>query len=132
MTDTIETSTWRFADPDWVASTAPVLAMSAEHGAGGVTVFVHGELDAASAPALQRRLVELLALPIESMTVDLTCLRLVDGSGLNAFVDARASADEHGVPFALDGGSAGVRHTLEANGLSSLFAMTERPRASTS
>jgi anti-anti-sigma factor len=67
----------------------------------GTVVAVSGDLDLNSAPALTRRLRELLSSQPTSLTLDLGGVTFMDSSGLSALVAALHEADVRGVRFAL-------------------------------
>jgi anti-sigma B factor antagonist len=90
-----------------------------------MVVAVRGELDLATAPAFRRRLLELVALPIHRLTVDLTELAFVDSSGLVALVAGRAAAVERNVAFALDRVPRQARLVIELAGMKDLFALPD-------
>src|SRR4051812_8294846 len=78
-----------------------VFAVLVEHQTNRVVISVHGELDLAAAPVLQRQLLALIDLPLTCIALDLRELSFMDGTGLSVLVQARHAADEHGVDFEL-------------------------------
>jgi anti-anti-sigma factor len=92
-------------------------------------VAVSGDLDLNSAPALTRRLRELLSLQPSTLTLDLAGVTFMDSSGLSALVAALHEADVRGVGFALASvpdqahrvlhltDTAGLFHILEPDGM---------------
>jgi anti-sigma B factor antagonist len=66
-----------------------------------VVVVLEGELDLASAPALQRALLALVDRPVAALTLDLGALSFLDSSGLGALYRTRQAADAQGITFRL-------------------------------
>ena len=60
-----------------------------------------GELDADSAPDLQRRLDALLAQPHARVMLDLNGLRFVDSAGVSVLIRAKHDAEERGYTLIL-------------------------------
>jgi anti-sigma B factor antagonist len=87
----------------------------------GVVVSVTGDLDLATAPALARRLAELLALPLDSLTIDLAAVEFMDSTGLKVLNQARQGADDRHVPLALASVPRCVQVVLEATNMDGLF-----------
>jgi anti-sigma B factor antagonist len=81
----------------------PDVLVATETCPDGDTIIIRarGELDIASAPVLRRRLLELTALPVRGLTVDIGGVTFMDSSGLGALEEALLSAEEHGVKFTL-------------------------------
>jgi len=57
---------------------------------GGITVFLDGDLDLQTAPALAKRLEELRSQGCTSVAIDLSSVRYFDSYGLAAVVEAHA------------------------------------------
>jgi anti-anti-sigma factor len=87
----------------------------------GVVVSVAGDLDLATAPALARRLTELLALPLDSLTIELAGVEFMDSSGLKVLNQAREGAGEQSVPLTLASVPRCVQVVLEATNMDGLF-----------
>lgn len=64
--------------------------------ARGVVLVLAGELDAASAPELQRRLDQLLAQPHARVMLDLNGLAFVDSAGVSVLIRAKQAAETQG------------------------------------
>jgi anti-sigma B factor antagonist len=60
-----------------------------------------GELDAASAPALEQCLDEVLSQPHARVMLDLNGLRFVDSAGVSVLIKAKRAAETHGRTLAL-------------------------------
>jgi anti-sigma B factor antagonist len=101
-----------------------VFAVLVEHQTNRVVVSVHGELDLASAPVLQRQLLALVNLPVPSIALDLSELSFMDSTGLSVLVRARHVADDHGVAFELVNPSPEIDWMLSLTGLAPLAAPT--------
>jgi anti-sigma B factor antagonist/stage II sporulation protein AA (anti-sigma F factor antagonist) len=93
---------------------------SVEHDAYRCTVALHGELDLRYAPALERRLLALLQLPLTEMVVDLTELSFIDSTGLTSLVRARHAADEARIAFTVCHATERVEWMLALIGLEPL------------
>jgi anti-sigma B factor antagonist len=111
---------------------SPALAVNADsvgislfaetvHANGAATVFVRGDVDLASAPALRSRLFELLCLPIERLTLDLSELDFIDSSGLQVLNDVRKHTAAHDVRFALASVPRCAQRVLEITDMDGLF-----------
>jgi anti-sigma B factor antagonist len=118
-------------DPGPVPSTTRVtesqsvgLRAIAVHEQGRVAVVVHGELDLGSAPVLRREISALLALPIETIELDLDGLEFVDSGGVRLLADLRRDASEHRIPLSISAASAPVRNVLELTGRTDLLDAT--------
>ncbi|MGI8430144.1 MAG: STAS domain-containing protein [Solirubrobacteraceae bacterium] len=73
------------------------LRIECEHKAAGVVLALHGELDLASTPLLERRLLEAESNGSTRLVIDLSELEFIDSSGLHALLRAheRASQNRH-------------------------------------
>ena len=80
-------------------------------------VSVGGELDMATAPALQDQITDLLDRGVSRLVFDLTDLSFCDSTGLSVFVRAKNSTDEAGGVVRLAAPQRGVRRILEVSGL---------------
>jgi anti-sigma B factor antagonist len=87
----------------------------------GVVVSVNGDLDLATAPVLARRLAELLALPLDSLTIELAGVEFMDSSGLKVLNQARQGANERSVLLELASVPRCVQVVLEATNMYGLF-----------
>jgi anti-anti-sigma factor len=91
---------------------------------GGATVVVpHGELDLATAPALELALSNALAQALR-VVLDLRELDFIDSSGLRTLLSARKRAEEGGAEFSLVAGDRGLERTLDIAGVRAIFAWT--------
>src|SRR5215217_6889228 len=83
-----------------------------QHG-DSLAVRAAGELDIASAPALEDSLLHALESGASSIVLDLTGVTFIDPTGLRVLLWAAAHSDEDGDRFRIDSGSAAVRRLLE-------------------
>lgn len=66
---------------------------------GAHTLLLAGELDLATAPALEGAIVELCRSHTERIVLDLAEVSFIDSTGLRAILEARASCEEHRCGF---------------------------------
>ncbi len=92
----------------------------------GVVLALRGELDLATAPELQRRLLELIARPVPALTVDLARLTFLDSSGLGVLYRARQAADGQGTSFRLHAVPDHVMRVLDVTAMAPLFELDAR------
>jgi len=76
-------------------------------------VEVSGELDLASAPALQAALAEIEYSSIQRLLLDLSDLSFIDASGLRAVVGLHATCREHVVALTIMRGPRSVQRVFE-------------------
>ncbi|MFF1414471.1 STAS domain-containing protein [Streptomyces sp. NPDC058289] len=91
-----------------------------------VIVLVGGEMDIDRAPLLYEALRTLITQPDcpPDVVIDLTELTFCDSSGLNAILQARLTAEEHGRRITLHAPNRQVRKLLELTGTHQLFPIT--------
>jgi anti-anti-sigma factor len=109
---------------DLVAFRCDVL-YSGEH----AIVVARGAVDVDTAPQLLRQVSATVPLPITGVSLDLSYVTRLDGSGAAALVAARQVALEHGVSFRLESVSREARRTLERLELLDLFGLSPRSDA---
>jgi len=91
---------------------------------GDATVVVpRGELDLATAPALELALDGALDEALR-VVLDLRELDFIDSSGLRTLLSARRRAELSGASFSLVAGDSGLERTLEIAGVRKIFAWT--------
>jgi anti-sigma B factor antagonist len=95
------------------------LAVRIDEDEGSLAVRPVGELDIASASALEDSLRRALESGAASVALDLTRVTFIDSAGVRVLLWADAHSREEGDRFRIDSGSAGVRRLLE---------LTERAR----
>lgn len=86
-------------------------------------VGVRGDVDLATAPALQREVFATLALPIRGVVVDLGYCTFIDSSGVAVLVAVRNRAVERRIEFRLTSVPRQVRVVLELSGLTEEFGL---------
>ena len=98
----------------------PSFSIEVSEEAGSVTVTAVGEIDVATAPEVERQLLEHIEAGA-AVTLDLHGVSFIDSSGLRALVTARQRAEETSVPFTLAGRSPAVERLLQVTGLDGVF-----------
>ena len=88
---------------------------------------VAGELDLASAPALEDELDKALDGGAGRIVVDLRELEFIDSTGLSVLVKAHQRAQESDQEFGLVKGGAQVQRLLSLTGLSDRLTVAETP-----
>jgi anti-sigma B factor antagonist len=73
-----------------------LIKVSESGGPCGVLVLVHGEVDLATAPVLERRLDALIADGVGEVLVDLSDVAFCDVAALNVLLRAQAELSSHG------------------------------------
>ncbi len=88
-------------------------------------VTVRGELDIATAPLLQSRLLELIDVGMVHVELELTAMTFMDSSGLAALIDGwrRMSQIPNGT-FILKSPNPSTRRVLDISGVATLFTIT--------
>jgi anti-sigma B factor antagonist len=94
---------------------------------GGCRLLLAGELDMATAPALDERMAGIFgeARP-DRVTIDAAGLTFCDSSGIYALLRARETAHRHGAAFVLRNPVGMVRRTLEITGLLQVLATASK------
>jgi anti-sigma B factor antagonist len=116
------------ADPSAAAGDSPKVAdfevfVSCERHRAVVTV--RGEVDIATAPMLQHRLVDLIETGIVHISIALAEMTFIDSSGLAVLVAAlRAMSRVAGGVIVLVSPTANTRRVLDISGVATLFAIT--------
>ena len=106
-------------EKDW----SEQFAATIEPGARGdeLVVVVRGEVDMATAPALETELEDAIGKRPESLIVDLSGVTFLDSSGCNALVRGKRRADVHAVGLELARVPAACRRVFEIGGLLDYF-----------
>jgi anti-anti-sigma factor len=94
-----------------------------QHGEAAVVVPT-GELDLATAPALEEALGQAFASGAVRVVLDLRELEFIDSSGLRTLLTARRRAEEAEAQFSLVAGHRGLERTLEIAGVHKVFQWT--------
>ena len=93
------------------------------HGAAAVVVPT-GELDIATAQALEQELESAFESDADRVVLDLRELEFIDSSGLRTLLTARRQAEDAGQRFSLVAGHRGLERTLEIAGVHKVFTWT--------
>jgi len=94
-----------------------------QHGESAVVVPT-GELDLATAPALEEALERAFEGGSARAVLDLRELEFIDSSGLRTLLTARRRADDAEAAFSLVAGHRGLERTLEIAGVHKVFQWT--------
>ena len=98
-----------------------------EEGEGLVRVVLSGELDVASAPAVEEQLLELESGELPPRVIlDLTALRFIDSTGLSLLINADRRARRAGWRVTIVSGSGPPRRILDTTGLRSRLEIVEQ------
>ncbi len=84
-------------------------------------VIPSGELDIATAPALEHELDRAFETDSARVVLDLRELEFIDSSGLRTLLIARRRADNAGAHFSLVAGDRALQRTLEIAGIQQIF-----------
>ena len=107
---------------DWVDTHGPTL----EHVPG---VRVRGEVDMATAPALQGALEAAVASSVGAFVVDLTETEFLDSSGIAVLLRTRALLGREDRTFVAVCPDGPVRRVIDACGLADVFLLFDTPEA---
>lgn len=99
----------------------PSFSVATDEDMGSVTVRATGEIDVATAPQVEGRLLALIDAG-SPVVLDLHGVTFIDSSGLRTLVTARQRAEEKAVSFSLAGRSPAVDRLLQVTGLDVVFA----------
>jgi anti-sigma B factor antagonist len=94
-----------------------------QHGDASVVVPT-GELDLATAPALEEALGRAFDGDHARVVLDLRELEFIDSSGLRTLLTARRRSEDSGAQFSLVAGHRGLERTLEIAGVHKVFDWT--------
>ncbi len=118
----LETQTTTAAGDDIAGVDLAGLEYRVEHDGDRVVVSLSGDLDLASAPELQVRLLGVFALPLTRVVLDLEHLDFMDSTGLSVLVRAHRAARERTITLTLESPNPQVEWMLSLTGLAPLFA----------
>jgi len=88
---------------------------------GGVLVSVHGDVDMASATALQSALAEATGADPPKVVVDLSSVTFFGSEGVRCVLQANTAAERAGVPFLVRQPSAVVDAVMAITGVSEVL-----------
>jgi anti-sigma B factor antagonist len=94
-----------------------------QHGDAAVVVPT-GELDLATAPALEEALGRAFETDAARVVLDLRELEFIDSSGLRTLLTARRRSEDAAARFSLVAGHRGLERTLEIAGVHKVFNWT--------
>ena len=107
----------------------PQLSVEVQSGPQEFCLILAGELDIASAPALDRLLDEVVSDGHPRMIIDLAGLTFMDSIGLSSMLRARAGAKANDHHLTVRGGSRQVKRLFEVTGMLELFTGDDVPGA---
>jgi anti-sigma B factor antagonist len=93
--------------------------------ADGVVLMLAGELDLASAPALEQQLKEVAQANPARLLLDLRNLRFMDSTGLALMIEAQQSANANGHRLAFRRGTSQVQRLFELSGVLERFTFED-------
>jgi len=96
---------------------------------GTVTLVLQGELDIASAPALEERLGAIEEDAPGRVVIDLGGVAFIDSTGLRVLLQANARAGEGAHELVLRPGGAAVQRVFETTGVFAAFRFESAPAA---
>lgn len=91
-------------------------------------VFVHGDLDLATAPQLLDEMDAACDAGVSHLSLVMSYVTFMDSSGLSSLVQARERAARRGVAFALVSASRPVRKILELTGTAEVLGIPSPDR----
>jgi anti-anti-sigma factor len=83
---------------------------------GTACLALHGELDLASAPALESSLLEIEQQVPSRLVIDLGDLQFLDSTGLRLLLQANSRAEQRGSELVLRPGNAAVQRVFDVTG----------------
>jgi anti-anti-sigma factor len=97
------------------------LVVTREHRNDALVLALHGELDLASAPLLERELLDAESSSPGRIVVDLSALEFMDSTGLHVLLRAHQRARENDHPLVLRRGPRAVHQVFEITGTLDVF-----------
>jgi len=94
---------------------------------GAPLLFVKGELDLASSPALEQELERVTADSPSLIIIDLRELDFMDSTGLSVLIRAHQRAQEQGRRLGIVNGSRQVRRLLNLTGVADRLTIVDQP-----
>jgi anti-sigma B factor antagonist len=101
------------------------LAIHATQEAGSLTLELRGELDLASAPALQHRINGAVDQAVDRVLVDLRDLEFIDGTGLQVLLYAQRRLREHGRRLVLRRGPGRIQRLFDLTHTTAVFEFVD-------
>jgi anti-sigma B factor antagonist len=99
--------------------------LSTDEGTEHPVLYVQGEVDVYTSPALRDELYRLIDGGATRVTLDLTDMDFIDSSGLGVFVGALKRIRERSGDLELRGMQPSTRKVLEITGLTQVFTIAE-------
>jgi len=103
------------------------LHVELEHTDGQVRIVVRGELDLASAPALEEQLARAEEMAAPVIVVDLRELDFMDSTGLHVLLKAHQRTSKRGGQFVLVKGSRQIERLLRLTGVDERLTIVDSP-----
>jgi anti-sigma B factor antagonist len=98
--------------------------VEAHRGGGDLLITVSGDVDLQTAPAIEDRMVDLIAAEgVGEIVLDLSKVEFFDSAGVRALVVARREAETRHRPLTVSAVSPRCRRVLEISGLDQLFGL---------
>ncbi len=110
---------WKLAEGN--AGTQPAFARTDGVHEGVVAMSIHGALDTGHSSRIARQILQVLALPINGLRVNLAQLEFIDSAGLGVLNITRIEALHRGIRFTLAGVPGPVRRVLDVSGMLAVF-----------
>lgn len=89
------------------------------------TLYLSGELDASSAPTLERELDWIELGDAKAVVLDISALTFIDSEGVGLLVRARSELARDSRPFTVVGARGQVRAVMERTGMSERLGLVE-------
>jgi anti-sigma B factor antagonist len=95
------------------------VALSLSHRQDGGTLIICavGDLDLSTATAFERDIATAVATDISGVVIDMSGVEFLDSAGINALLQGRRTADEHGRVFRVERTSGLVHEVLVMTGV---------------
>jgi anti-sigma B factor antagonist len=103
------------------------LSISSSIGDGVASIALRGELDLASAPALERSLVEVERHAPSRLVIDLRQLQFIDSTGLRLLLAANARTQQRGGELVLLPGEPSVQRVFDLTGALEVLRFEDAP-----
>jgi anti-anti-sigma factor len=110
---------------DWHASSVPTSTASFDRAGGHVTVYVSGDLDAASSPAIEAETLRHVQPGDERLWMDMSAVTFCDSSGLMVLLRLHRHAERTAGRFIVYNPSHQVRRVIDICGLNTVLAIRQ-------
>jgi anti-anti-sigma factor len=107
----------------------PSFELGVESGDERVTFIPRGELDLATAPEVEQRVVEALRQGGRTVVLDLRELTFMDSTGVRTIVAAHKTAEQSGTPLRVvrPGRESPVSRVIEISGIAEALGLVDEP-----